>query len=80
MTVTWSDGQGAANSYSYLTTTEAPRCTQFIVGDFESGVPWTCQPPQMTRTRFSLGNTIYFFWPTYYYDLTANRVGIATRG
>ncbi|HKO96582.1 MAG TPA: hypothetical protein VJU86_06310 [Pyrinomonadaceae bacterium] len=80
VTVKWIDGLGVHHSYKYLTNTSGPRCTQFMVGDFTSKVPWECDPPQITRTRFSLGNTIYFFWPIYYYDITQNRIGIATQG
>jgi len=80
VTVEWIDGLGVHHSYKYLTNTSGPSCTKFIVGDFTSNVPWECDPPQITRTRFSLGNTIYFFWPVYYYDITLNRIGIATQG
>lgn len=80
VTVKWIDGLGVHHSYNYLANPSGPRCTRFIVGDFTSDVPWETTPPNITRTRISLGNTIYFFWPVYYYDITQNRIGIATQG
>jgi hypothetical protein len=80
VTVEWIDGLGVHHSYNYLTNTSGPSSTKFIVGDFTGAVPWKLDPPQVTRTRFNLGNTIHFFWPVYYYDIAQNRIGIATQG
>ncbi len=77
--VNFTSDTGKTIYYNYSSTDNfsAPPAPGIVIaGDWNSSVPWTVQtdfPP----TRISLGNSIYFFCPVYFWDVSNNRVGIS---
>lgn len=50
--------------------------TQVIVGDWDGRVPWPFNSARTPHTRINLGNTIYFYCPVYFWDISNKRVGL----
>ena len=47
-----------------------------IIGEWTSSVPWAVSA-DTPKSRISLGNSIYFFCPVYFWDVSHNRVGVS---
>lgn len=68
---------GRSSSYQFTTSafgaSKIP--THVIAGDWSGSVPWAVGEDK-PKNRINLGNTIYFFCPVYFWDITHKRVGI----
>ena len=71
---------GRSDSYTFASSTDFQNCRNSVViaGDWNGKVPWPVSGAT-PRNRISLGNSIYFFCPVYYWDITNRRVGILFR-
>lgn len=74
VTVEFKDSSGEVYSYSFETDKTK---NKVAVGTWDGEVPWKIHDPEMPRTRFNLGNTIYHHCPIFYYDIKNKRVGIS---
>ncbi len=75
--VTFTGSDGRSGTYTFPATTELSSNppTQAFCAKWDSGVPW----PVSTATpssRINLGNTIYFYCPVYFWDISNRRVGV----
>ena len=68
---------GRSSSYQFTTSAfgSSKIPTHVIVGDWSGSVPWAVGDDK-PKNRINLGNTIYFFCPVYFWDITHKRVGI----
>jgi hypothetical protein len=68
---------GHSSSYQFTTSAfgSAKLPTHVIVGDWSGMVPWPVGK-STPENRINLGNTIYFYCPVYFWDITHKRVGI----
>jgi hypothetical protein len=55
------------------TSVDSPDTTS--IGDWNSSIPWAVST-DTPKNRINLGNSIYFYWPVFYFDIANNRVGI----
>ena len=82
VTVRFTDDSGVSRSYGFNVPSdpyEADRSpASLFAGRWSGGVPWTYAEPSFLRNRINLGNSLYFFWPVYYWDIKNKRVGIGT--
>ena len=83
VTVYFTDDNGFQQSYSFEVGSDPnpPLISpaSLFAGRWTGEVPWTYSLPSFPRNRINLGNSIYFFWPVYFWDIENERVGIGTR-
>lgn len=76
--VEFTGSTGKSSHYEFKTSssfgTTPP--TQVIVGNWDGSVPWPFNAIRTPHNRINLGNTIYFYCPVYFWDITNKRVGI----
>ena len=68
---------GRSSSYQFTASafgsSKVP--THVIAGDWSGSVPWAVGDDK-PKDRISLGNTVYFYCPVYFWDISHKRVGI----
>lgn len=76
--VEFAGSSGKSSQYEFYSSNnfDSSPPTQVIVGDWEGFVPWPVNSTQKPHNRINLGNTIYFYCPVYFWDLTNKRVGL----
>lgn len=75
--IEFTGSSGRCSSYQFTTSADwsSPIPTHVIVGDWLGSVPWVVDDDK-PKNRISLGNTIYFYCPVYFWDITHQRIGI----
>ena len=83
VTIIFTDDKGTAQSYNYDVGSDPYHAYQtpasLFAGRWAGNVPWKPATPSFPKYRINLGNSVYFFWPVYYWDIANARVGIGTR-
>lgn len=69
---------GKTDSWKFTTANSGYVPNTCIIGDWSAGVPWSVTD-QTPINRINMGNSIYFYCPVFYWDVTNNRVGIYTK-
>ena len=77
VTIQFTDSKGEKNSYTYTVGNDAfTSPASMYVGTWNGDVPWKVQTPDKPKNRISIGNTIYFYCPVFYYDIKNKQVGL----
>jgi len=80
VTVLWTDDDGATRSYRFDVPSDPNEAyhspASLYAGRWSGGVPWVYSEPSFPRNRINLGNSLYYYWPVYYWDIKNQRVGI----
>ena len=82
VTVSFTDDLGSEHTYSYYVGSDPYEAyttpASLFAGQWSGNVPWRQSVPSFPKTRINLGNSLYYFWPVYYWDIENERVGIGT--
>jgi hypothetical protein len=76
--IKFTDSNGVSNAYEFPAGVDPSPSNDVILGTWAGTVPWAVDS-EKPETRINLGNTVYFYSPVYFWDVTNKRVGLRIR-